>query len=109
MLKRILLTLLLLGLSANALAAGRAACRIEWPLNTVCFAEEVLANYGPVEIAGGAEVRFAQADPFQIVPYAALGVYQESWFSVLEFRAPIIPDITPSVGFKFSLTAGISW
>lgn len=107
---RTILALLLLALSANALAHGQAACRIELPLNTVCFAEEVLTTLGPIEVTAGAEARFGHSTPLTLVPYGALAWYAPDWFTVLEFRSPIaFPEFTPNVGFTIALTLGVQW
>lgn len=108
---RTTLALLLLAFAGNAaLAHGQAACRIELPFQTVCFAEQVAFSLGPIETTGGAEIRFGQEQNFTFVPYVALAWYAPDWFTVLEFRSPIaFPEFTPNVGFTAALTFGVQW
>lgn len=88
--------------SGNALAGGRAACRIVYapPLWSVCYAEEVIWSAPPLEVALGAEWR-TWPEP-QVGLYSLIGLYMPDWWATLEIgRSP--------GWWRFALGAGIRW
>ncbi|QWK20805.1 hypothetical protein [Thermus antranikianii] len=48
----------LIGVASSSLAAGRAACRVEYPWRAACFAEEGVVQWGPLEVVAGLEARY---------------------------------------------------
>lgn len=109
---RLLPTLLALTCAANAWAGGRAACRVELPLDVLCYGEQVLFSAGPLELGGGAEYGYDPATEAKsaFTPYAYAAWYAPDWFTVVEVRSPVVfPELTPSVGFALALTFGIRW
>ncbi len=84
----------LIGVASSSLAAGRAACRVEYPWRAACFAEEGVVQWGPLEVVAGLEARY----PGGFFPYVGVLVLGEGfWASFL-------------MGVNFySLSVGIAW
>lgn len=89
----------------SALAGGRAACRMVYgpPLWWVCYAEEVVWQAGPVEVAVGVEGRtWPEA---QVAPYTLIGLYIEGWWATLELARPLL-GTSP---WRWAIGAGVRW
>ena len=100
----LLLTLTALA-SGNALAGGRAACRVVYgpPLWSVCYAEEVIWAQGPLEVALGAEWR-TWPEP-QVGLYSLVGLYLPDWWATLEVGR----SLGGLEGWRWAFGVGIRW
>lgn len=104
---QLLLTLLALACAGNALAGGRWACRLEYPLETTCYAESIAWSLGNLEVGAGAEARWTGLDePLELTPYSVIAWYAETYWSAIELATPT--DFS-TVGFRFALSFGGRW
>jgi len=95
---RVLLAALLIGAASSSWAAGRAACRVDlYPLRAACYAEERVVALGPLEVAGGLEVRL-EGGGMTAYPYLAFLLQSGEWWGALSL----------GIGYV-SLSVGILW
>ncbi|RTI15308.1 MULTISPECIES: hypothetical protein [Thermus] len=84
----------LIGAASSSLAAGRAACRLDYPWRAACYAEEEVMRLGPLGVVAGLEARY----PEGLFPYVGVLFQDEGvWAALL-------------VGVNFySLSVGFAW
>lgn len=93
----VLLALLaLIGAASSSLAAGRAACRLDYPPRAACYAEQDLLRLGPVGVATGLEVRLE--GEARVYPYLAFLFNGQAWWAAFQLGQGV-----------FSLSVGLTW
>lgn len=121
--RRILITILALGVLGNALADDSATeyvapqqfgvtvtCSARLPTAVVgCMAERVLFSVGPVELSLGVDAQAALRGigSSHIAPYLLLA-YFGTWSAWAEFRLPELHGLQP-LGDPDWLRLGVSW